>query len=182
MSDSLQLHGLQHTRCPCLSLSPGFCPSSFPLNWWCSPNISPFAFNLSQHQGLLPWVGASHQSIGQNIGTSASTSVLPVNIQYWFPLGLISFISLLSKGLSRLFSSETVQKHQSLTLSLLYGPTLTSVDNYWKTIALTIWTFATKVMFMLFNMLSRFVIAFLPKPKHLLISWLQSPSAVIFGA
>ena len=67
----------------------------------------------------------------------------------------------------------------SSVLSLLYGPTLTSVYNYWKTTALTIWTFVGKVMFLLFNMLSRLVITFLPRSNHLLISWPQSPSAVI---
>ena len=64
-------------------------------------------------------------------------------------------------------------------LSLLYGPTLTSIHDYWKTIALTTWIFVYKVMFLLLNMVSKFVIAFLPRSKHLLISWLQSPSAVI---
>ena len=72
--------------------------------------------------------------------------------------------------------SDTIQW---LSLHFLYGPTLTSKHDYWKTIALTIWTFAGKVLCLLFNTLSRFVIAFFPKSKHLLISWLQSPSAVI---
>jgi len=67
----------------------------------------------------------------------------------------------------------------SLVLSFLYSPTLTSIHDYWKTIALTRWTFVGKVMFLLFNMLSRLVITFLPTSKHLLISWLRSPSAVI---
>ena len=69
---------------------------------------------------------------GQSIGASASASVLQMNIQGWFPLRLTSWISLLSKGLSRVFSNTTVQKHQSLELSLLYGPTLTSIHDYWK--------------------------------------------------
>ena len=81
-----------------------------------------------------------------------------------------------AKGLSRVFSNTTVQKHQ---LDLLYGPTLTSVHNYSKTIGLTRWTFVGKVMSLLFNILSRLVITFLPRSKHLLISWLRSPSAVI---
>ena len=67
----------------------------------------------------------------------------------------------------------------SLVLSFLYGPILTSIHDYWKNNSLTIWTFVGKVMFLLFNMLSRFIIAFLPRRNHLLISWLQSPSAVI---
>ena len=69
---------------------------------------------------------------GQSIGVSASTSVLPMNIQDWFPLGWTGLISLQSKGLSRVFSNTTVQKHQSLALSLLYGPALTSIHNDWK--------------------------------------------------
>ena len=99
--------------------------------------------------------------------------------------GLISFkiywLDILSvQGFSRVFSSTTVQKRPFFgVLCLLYGPTLTSVHDYWKTTALTAWTFAHKVMFLLFNTLSRFIIAFLPRSKHLLISWLQIPSAVL---
>ena len=88
-------------------------------------------------------------------------------------------ISLQSRGFSTVFSNTTVQKHQSSALNFLYSPTLTSIHDYWKTIAFTRWTFVSKVMSLLFNMLSRLVIAFLPKSRHLLISWLQSPSAVI---
>ena len=84
-------------------------------------------------------------SAGQSLGASASSAVLPMNIQGWFPLGLTGLI-LLSKGLSRVFSSTIVWKHQFLVLNLLYGPTLISVDNYWKKTALTIRTFASKVM------------------------------------
>ena len=111
---------------------------------------------------------------GQSIGASASA--LPVNIRDWFPLGLTGWISL---GLSRVFSSTTVQKHQFFSLSFLYSPTLTSIHEYWKNHNLTRQTFVGKVMSLLFNMLSRLVIAFLPRSKCLLISWLQSPSAVI---
>ena len=115
---------------------------------------------------------------GQSIGASASASVLPMNIQNWFPLGWTSLISLQSKGLSRVFSNTTVQKHLQhsaffiVQLSHLYVTT-------GKTIALTQWTIVGKVLFLLFNMLSRFVIDFLPRSKRLLISWLQSPSAMI---
>ena len=99
-------------------------------------------------------------------------------------LGLISFrmpslISLLCKELSRAFSSTTVKSINSLVVSLFYCPTLTSIHDHWKTIALTIWTFVSKVMPLFLNMLSRFVIAFLPRSKCVLISWLQSPSTVI---
>ena len=117
---------------------------------------------------------------GQSIGASAAASVLPMNIQGWFPLGWTGCISLQSKGLSKVFSSSTIQKHQffstqpSLCVRLSH-PYMTTG----KTIALTIQTFVSKVISLLFNMLSRFVIAFLPRSKCLLISWLQSPSAVI---
>ena len=102
-----------------------------------------------------------------------------MNIHVWFTLGLTGLISLKSKGLSRVFSNSTVQKHQFLVLSILYSRTLTSIHDYWKkTVALTRWTFVSKVI-TAFNMLSRLVIAFLPRSKYLLISRLQSPSAVI---
>ena len=115
---------------------------------------------------------------GQNIGALAST--FPMNIQDWFPLGLMGWISLQTKGLSRVFFNTTVQKHQSFSTRLFFivqlsHPYLTTG----KTIALTRWTFVGKVTSLLFNMLSRLVMAFLPKSKCLLISWLQSPSAVI---
>ena len=107
---------------------------------------------------------------GQSVWVSASASVLPVNIQDWFPLGLTGLISLQSKGLSRVFSSSKasiLQRSAFFTVQLSH-PSMTTG----KTIALTRWTFVGKVMSLLFNMLSRFVIAFLPRSKHLLISWL----------
>ena len=113
---------------------------------------------------------------GQRIGVSASASVLSMNIQDWFPLGWTGLI-LQSKGLSRVFSNTTVQKHQFFSAQL-HVPTLTYMTTG-KPIALTIWIFVGKVMSLLFNMLSRLVITFLPRSKRLLISWLQSPSAVI---
>ena len=117
-------------------------------------------------------------SDSQSIGPSAS--VLPMNIQGWFPLGLTGLISLQSKELSRVFSSTTIQKHQlcgaqPFFVVRLSKPYMTTG----KTTALTIWTFVGKVMSLLFSMLSRFVIAFLPRSRHLLISWLQLLSAVI---
>ena len=107
------------------------------------------------------------------------TSVLPMNIQGWLPLWLIGLISLLSQVFSRVFYNTTIQKHQYFAPSLLYGPTFTSVHDYGKTIALIRQTFVSKVMFLFFNMLSRFVIAFLPRSKCLLISWQQLLSAAI---
>ena len=101
-----------------------------------------------------------------------------MNIQDCFPLELTGLISLQSKRLSRVFSYTTVHKYQFFSTQPSYGPTLTSIHDYWKTIAMTRWTFVGKIMSLLFNMLSRLVIAFLPRSKHLLISWLQSLSAV----
>ena len=109
---------------------------------------------------------------------SASASVLPMNIQDWFPLGWTGLFSLQSMGLSRVFSNTTVRKHTS-ALSFLYGPALISIMTIGKAIALPRQTFVSKVISLLFHILSRFVIVFLPRSKCLLISWLQSPSAVI---
>ena len=114
---------------------------------------------------------------GQSIGASALA--LPMNIQDWFLLGLTGLISLQSKELSRVFANTTVQKHQffGTPLSLWSNSHIPMATG--KTIASTIKTIVGELMFLLFNMLSRFVIAFLPNSKHLLTSWLQSPSTVI---
>ena len=117
MSDTLWLHELQQNRFPCPSLSLGVCLNSCPLSQWCHPTISssvvPFSSCLKSFPAsgsfLMSWLFASG---GQSIGASVSTSVLPMNIQGWFPLGLIGLISLLSKGLSRVFPNITVQKYQ----------------------------------------------------------------------
>ena len=95
------------------------------------------------------------------------------------PLGLTGLISLQPKGLSRVFSNTIVQKHNSLALNILYSPTLTSYMTTGKAIALIRWAFVGKVISLFFNMLSKFAIAFLPRSQCLLISCLQSPSAVI---
>ena len=131
------------------------------------------AFNLSQHQGLFKWVSSSHQ-VAQSIGVSASASVLPMNIQDWFPLGWSGWISMQSKGLSRVFSNTAALRSGFFTVQRSH-PYMTTG----KTITLTRWVFVGKVMSLLFNMLSRLVIAFLPRNKCLLMSWLHSPSAVI---
>ena len=117
ISNLLRPHGLQHARLFCPPPSPRACSNSCPLSQWCHPTISstviPFSSCLqsSPESGSFPmsWLFASG---GQSIGASASASVLPMNIQVWFPLGLTSFISLLSKGLSRVFTSTTVWKHE----------------------------------------------------------------------
>ena len=117
MSDSLLPHGLQHARLPCPSLSPGVCSNVCPLSQWCHPTISFSVASFFSCRQSFPASGSFPMSQifasgGQSIGASASASVLPMNTQGWFPLGLIGFISLMSKGLSRAFSSTTVGKHQ----------------------------------------------------------------------
>ena len=116
---------------------------------------------------------------GQRIGALASASVLLMNTQDWSPLGWTGWISLQSKGLSRVFSNITVEKHQFFGTRHLYSPTRTSIHDHWKNQALIRWTFVGKVMSLLYNLMSRLVITSLPRSKHLLISWLKSPSAVI---
>ena len=115
---------------------------------------------------------------GQSIGASTSASVLPKNIQDWFPLGLTGFISLQTERLSRVFSSTTIRKHQFFSAQ----PSLWSNSHIctWLLEKPQLWqTFVGKMMPLLFNMLSSLVITFLPRSKHLLIPWLQSPYVVI---
>ena len=121
VSYSLQPHGLQHARPPCSSLSPGVCSNSCPLSQWCYPTISfsviPFSFCPQSFPASRSFpISQLFASGGQNIGASASASVLPLNIQDWFPVGLTGLISLKFKGLSRVFYSTTVRKHQLETI------------------------------------------------------------------
>ena len=136
VSDSLQPYGLQHTRPPCPSPTPRACSSSCPLSQWCHPTISSSVVPFSSHLQSFPASGSFQMSQffasgGQSNETSASTSVLPMNIQDWFPLGCTGWISLQSKGLSGVFSNTAVQKHSSV-LSFLYSPTLISIHDHWK--------------------------------------------------
>ena len=117
VSDSLWPHGLQHTRPPCPSQTPRAYSNSCPLSWWCHPTISSSVVPFSSHLQSFPASESFPRSQffvsgGQSIGVSASASILPMNIQDWFPLGWTGWISLQSKGLSRVFSNTTVQKHQ----------------------------------------------------------------------
>ena len=117
VSNSLWPHGLQHARLPCPSLTPGACSNSCPLSRCCYPTISSSVIPFSSHHQPFPASGSFPMSQffmsgGQSIGVSASASVLPMNIQNWFPLGWTGWMSLQSKGLSRVFSNTTVQKHQ----------------------------------------------------------------------
>ena len=123
VSDSLPPHGLQHTRVPCPSATPGDCPNSCPSSWWCHPTISSSVIPLSSclqsflASGSFP-MSQFFASGRQSIRVSASASVLPRNIQDWFPLGWTGWISLQSKGLSRVFSNTTVQRHQFFSTQL----------------------------------------------------------------
>ena len=185
MSNSLWPHGLQHARLPCPSPTPEACSNSCSSSQWCHPTISSSVVPFSSCPQSFPASGSFPMSQffasgGQRNGVSASASVFPMSIQDWFSLGLTGLISLQSKGLSRLFSNTTVQKHQFFSTQLFFIVELSHpYTTTGKTIALTRWTFVSKVMPVLFNMLSRLVRVLLPKSKHLLISWLQSPSAVI---
>ena len=114
---TLQPHGLQHTRPPCPSPTPGAYSNSCPLSWWCHPTISISVIPFSSRLQCFPASGSFPMSQfftsgGPSIRVSASASVLPMNIQDWLPLGWTGWISVQSKGLSRVFSNTTVQKHQ----------------------------------------------------------------------
>ena len=183
-SDSLQPHGLQHARPLCPSPTPGFNSNSCPLSQWWHPALSFSVIPFYSRPQSFPASGSFplsqlFASGGQSVGVSASASVLPMNIQDWFPFRWTGWISLQSKGLSRVFLNTTVQTsillHSTFFIVQLSHPYMTTG----KIIALTRRTIVDKVMSLLFNMLSRLVITFLPRNKHLLISWLQSPSAVI---
>ena len=117
VSNSLWPHGLQHTRPPCPSPTPGVYSNSCPLTWWCHPTVSSSVIPFSPCLQSFPASGSFLRgwlftSGGQSIAASASASVVPMNIQDWFPLGLTGWISLQSKGLSRVFFNTIVQKHQ----------------------------------------------------------------------
>ena len=137
---TLQPHELQHARLPCPSLSTGVCPYSSPLNQWSHPTISSSVPPFSSCPQSFPASGSFQMSQffasgGQNIGVSASTSVLlMLNTQDCSPLGWTGWISFESKGCSRVFSDTVVQKHPFFgkALSFLYSPTLTSIHDYWK--------------------------------------------------
>ena len=174
---------MQHAKLPCPSPTPRACSDSCLLSRWCYPTVSSSVVPFSSCLQSFPASGSFPMSLffpsgGQSIGALAS--VFPINIQSWFPLGLTSLISLLSKGLFK----SLLQHHNFKALILrrsaffmvqLSHPYMTTG----KTIVLTRWTFVDKVMSLLFHMVSGLVIAFFLRSKCLLISWLPSPSAVI---
>ena len=138
VSNSLQPHGLQHTRLPCPSPTPRVYPNSCALSRWCHPTISFSVIPFSSCPQSFPVSGSFQTSQfcasgGQSIGASASASVLPINTQDWSPLEWTGWISLQSKVFSSIFSKITVQKHQFFSAQLsLYSPTLTSIHDCWK--------------------------------------------------
>ena len=137
VSDSLQPHEPQHLRCPCPSPTPRVYPNSCPSSRWCHPTISSSVIPFSSCLQSCPASGSFQMSQlfasgGQSIRVSASSSVLAMNTQDWSPLGCTGWISLQSKGLSRVFSNTTTQNHHSSVLSFLYSLTLTSIHDYWK--------------------------------------------------
>ena len=171
MSHSLLPHGLQHARLPCSWPTSRACSNLCSSSRWCHPTISSsvvlfFSFLQSfPASGSFP-MSQFFASGDQSIGASPSASVFPMNIQGWFPLGWTGLISLLSKGLWRVFYSTTVLWHLAFLmvhLSHLYMITR-------KTKALTRWTFVGEMVSLFLNTLSWFVIAFLPRSKCLLIS------------
>ena len=166
MSNSLQSHGLQHARLPCPSPTPRACSNSCPLNQWCHPPISSSVIPFSTCLQSFPASGTLPMSRlfalgGQSIGASASASVLLMYIQDWFPLGLTGLISLLSKGLSSL-----LQYHSSKALILQHSAffMVQLLHQYMTTGKTVIFDYmdymVSKVMSLIFNMLSRFVIFF----------------------
>ena len=180
MSDCLWPHGLQHARPPCPSPTPRVYPNSCPLSRWCHPTISSSVVPFS-HLQSFPASGFFQMSQlfasgGQSIGISASTSVLPITISFrmdW--LDLLAVQGTLKSLFQHPSSKASVLQHSAFFILQLSHPYMATG----KTIALTRRTFVGKVVSLLFNMLSRLVITFLPRRKRLLISWLQSPSPVI---
>ena len=178
MSHSLWPHGLQHARSPCLLPTPGVYSNSCPLSRWCHPIITSSAFSFSQDQGLFQWVSSSYQVAKV---FEFQLSISPSN-EY---SGLISFRMNCLDLLAVQGTLESLLQHHSSKASILWCSAFFIVQlshpymTTGKTIAFTRQIFVGKVLSLLFNMLSRLVITFLPRSKHLLISWLQSPSAVI---
>ena len=153
---------------------PGACSNSCPLSQWCHPTISSSVIPFSSHLQSFPASGSFQMSqlfasAGQSTGVSASASVLPMNIQNWSPLGWNGWISLQSKGLSRVFSNTTVLKHQFFSAKL----SLWSKSHIHTQLLQKPQLWLDNKISLLFNMKFRLVIAFLTRSKRLLISCLQ---------
>ena len=184
MSNSLQPHGQQRANFPCPLLSPGVCSNSCSLSWQCHPIISssviPFsscpqsfpAMRVFSTESVLCMRWPKYWSFSFNISPSSEYSGMISFRIDWFDLLAIQGI---------LTSAPQLESINSSALSLLYGPTLTSIHDYWKSLALTKQTFVGKVMSLLFHMLSRFVKAFLLRSKHLLIPWLVERELILWS-
>ena len=182
MSD-LRPHGLQYARLPCPSPTPGVYSNSCPLSQWCHPTISSSVVPFSSPLSIFPsirvfsnkWVllirWPKYWSFSFSISPSDEYSGLMSFRMDW--LELLAVQGILKSPLQHHSSKASILQHSAFFLVQLSHPYGTTG----KTIALTRWTFVGKVMSLLFNMLSRLVVTFLPRSKHLLISWLQSPSA-----
>ena len=175
---------LQHDRPPCPSLSPGVCPTSHPLNQWCYPTMSSSAALSSLLSSVFPCIRVFSSESAFHIRWpkywSFSFSISPCN-EY---SGLIYFRTNWFDLLAVQGTLKSLPLHHSSKALIFWHSAFFIVQrshlhNYWKNHSLIIQTFVGKVMSLLFNTLSRFVIAFLPRSKCLLISWLQSPSTVI---
>ena len=157
---TLRLHGLQHSRLPYPSTTSGACSNSCPSSQWCHPTISSSVVPLSSclqsflASGSFP-MSQLFTSGGQSIRASTSALVLPINIQDWFALGWTGWISLSPRDSQESSPTWRFKSINSSVLSFLYSPTVTSIHDYWKTIALTRQTIVGKVMSLLLNMLSR---------------------------
>ena len=175
MSDSLRPPGLQHARPPCPSPTPGVYSNSCPLSWWCHPTISSSVVPFSSHLQSFPAAGSfSNESVlpirwpkywSFSISPSNEYSELISFRMDW--LDLLAVQGTLKSLLQHHGLKASILRHSAFFVVQLSHPYVTPG----KTIALTRWTFVGKVMCLLFNMLSRFVTTFLPRSKHLLISW-----------
>jgi len=180
MSNSLPPHGLQHASLPCSSPTPGACSDSCPSSWWCCPtnhvihpllSPSPPTSNLFQRQGLFQWVTSSRQVAKvlefqlQHQSFHEYSGLISFRIDW---LDLLAVQGTLKSLLQHHSSKASILWHLAFFIVQLSYPYMTTR----RTIALTLWTCVTKVISVLFNMLSRLVIPFLRRSKHLLISWL----------
>ena len=180
--NSLWRHELQHTRLPCSSPTPGACSNSCPSSQWCHPTISSSVLPFSPLPSIFPSIKVFSnesllcirwQSFSFNISPSNEYSGLIPFRMTWFYL--LAIQGSLKSLLQRHSSKASILQPSAFFIVQLLNPYMTTG----KTIVLTRWTFVGKVMSLLFNMLPKLVITFLPRSKHLLISWLQSSSAVI---
>ena len=178
-ADSSRPHEPQHTRLPWPSPTPRVYWNSCPLSWWCHPTISSSLIPFSSYLQSFPASGSFPMnqlftSGGQSIWVSVSASVFPMSIQDWFSLrrdclDLLAVQGTLKSLLQHHSSKASILPCSAFFMAKLLHPYMTTG----KTIALTRWTFIGRVMSLLFNVLSRLVIAFLPRNKYLLISWMQ---------